>query len=36
MYAAIFAVIIVAAINVGGIGEIWNIAHRNDRLEFFK
>ncbi|XP_026677511.1 putative sodium-dependent multivitamin transporter [Diaphorina citri] len=35
MYAAIFAVIIVAAINVGGIGEIWNIAHRNDRLEFF-
>ncbi|KAL1455330.1 hypothetical protein WDU94_009433 [Cyamophila willieti] len=35
MYAAIFAVIIVAAVNVGGIGEIWNIADRNGRIELF-
>uniref|UniRef100_A0A8D9EQU1 Sodium-dependent multivitamin transporter n=1 Tax=Cacopsylla melanoneura TaxID=428564 RepID=A0A8D9EQU1_9HEMI len=35
MYAAIFAVIIMAAVNVGGIGEIWNIAERNGRIELF-
>lgn len=33
MYAAIFAVIITAAVNVGGVGEIWNIADRNGRIE---
>ncbi|XP_055312410.1 putative sodium-dependent multivitamin transporter isoform X2 [Sitodiplosis mosellana] len=35
MFAAIYCVIIAAAIHVGGIGEIWNISREGGRLNFF-
>lgn len=36
MFAAIYSVIICAAIHVGGIKSIWDIAQEGGRLEFFK
>ncbi|XP_046396198.1 putative sodium-dependent multivitamin transporter [Ischnura elegans] len=35
MYAAIFTVIVIAAIDVGGLSEIWRIADEGSRIEFF-
>lgn len=35
MFASIFAVIIYAAIEAGGLGEIWSVAREGGRLEFF-
>lgn len=36
MFAAIYSVIVCAAIHAGGIGPIWEIAEKGGRLEFFK
>jgi len=36
MFAAIFCVIIKAAVDVDGLGEIWRIAEEGGRIEFFK
>lgn len=35
MFAAIFAVIISAAIDAGGLGKIWEVAEQGNRLEFW-
>ncbi|KAG7212483.1 hypothetical protein KM043_012796 [Ampulex compressa] len=34
MFAAVFAVIITASIEVGGLAEIWNIAQKGQRINF--
>lgn len=36
MFAAIYSVIICAAIHVGGLKSIWDISRNGNRLEFFK
>lgn len=36
MFAAIYCVIIKGAIDLGGLGNIWNIAEEGHRIEFFK
>lgn len=36
MFASIFAIIGVAAAEVGGLSEIWNIAYDYGRVEFSK
>lgn len=36
MFGAIYSVIICAAIHVGGLQAIWDIARDGGRLEFFK
>ncbi|XP_071451258.1 putative sodium-dependent multivitamin transporter [Hetaerina americana] len=35
MFAAVYSVIAIAAIDVGGLSEIWNIANEGGRIEFF-
>lgn len=35
MFAAIFSVIICAAVKLGGLGAIWEISEQNGRVEFF-
>ncbi|KAG8227162.1 hypothetical protein J437_LFUL001706 [Ladona fulva] len=35
MFAAVFSIIIKAAIDLGGLGEIWKIAEEGGRIEFF-
>lgn len=36
MFASVFAVIAVAAVEVGGLSEIWRIGYDYGRVEFFK
>lgn len=36
MFVAIFSVIICAAIEAGGLGEIWRIADEGGRTDLFK
>lgn len=36
MFASIFAIIGVASAEVGGLSEIWKIAHDYGRIEFSK
>lgn len=36
MFVSVFVIIITASVNVGGLAEIWRIAERGGRIEFFK
>lgn len=36
MFAAIYSIIICAAIQVGGLKSIWDIAQEGGRLNFFR
>ncbi|KAG0725319.1 Sodium-dependent multivitamin transporter [Chionoecetes opilio] len=36
MFGGVLAVVVMCCIELGGVGEVWAIAERGDRLEFFK
>ena len=36
MFGGVFAVVVMCCIDLGGVKEVWTIAERGGRLEFFK
>ena len=36
MFGGVLAVVVMCCIDLGGVGEVWAIAGRGGRLEFFK
>ena len=36
MFGGVVAVVVLCCIDLGGVGEVWAIAKRGNRIEFFK